>query len=147
MCTSLGTPSLVSRSDWKDSWTPCGLGTQSRPLTMAALICWQLTAWGKSFCFFSPRKYILLLFKSFLLLKYSCLHFLPSTPPNPSHLHLPHSILPPFGFVHVSFIHVLWWSFPLSPSLSPPTSLLVTVRLLLISMSLVIFCLLVCFVD
>ena len=30
-----------------------------------------------------------------LLLKYSCLHFLPTTPPNPSHPHLPPLIPPP----------------------------------------------------
>ena len=53
-----------------------------------------------------------LLFSLFLLLlKYSCLNFLPFTPPYPSHLHLPHSILPPFGFSHVSFVHVPWQSF------------------------------------
>ena len=59
--------------------------------------------------------YILLLFLSlvgfliyfiFLLFKYSCLHFLPTTPPTPPIPHLPPSILPPFGFVHVSFIYV-----------------------------------------
>ena len=38
-------------------------------------------------------------------------------------------------------------TFPLFPPLSPPCSPLVTDSLLLISMSLVIFCLLVCFVD
>ena len=32
--------------------------------------------------------------------------FHPPLPPYPSHPHLPPSILPPFGFVHVSFIHV-----------------------------------------
>ena len=43
----------------------------------------------------------------FLLFKYSCLHFPPTIPPHPSHLHLPPLILPaPLGFVHVSFIDV-----------------------------------------
>ena len=42
-----------------------------------------------------------------LLFKYSCLHFLPTTPPrHPSHPHFPPWILPLFGFVHVSFIDV-----------------------------------------
>ena len=40
-----------------------------------------------------------------------------------------------------------WKLFCLSPPLSPPTSPLVTVSLFFISMSLVIFCLLVCFAD
>ena len=82
-----------------------------------------------------------------LLFKYSCLHF-----PHHhflNHPHLPPSVLPSFGFVHESFIHVPWWPFlPLLPLLSPPPppSPLVTVSLL-ISMSAVIFCLFVCCVD
>ena len=45
--------------------------------------------------------------KHFLLLfKYSCLHFPPTTPPNPSHPRFPPLILPLCGFVPVSFIHV-----------------------------------------
>ena len=43
-----------------------------------------------------------------LLFKYSCLHFSPTAPPHPSHPHLPLWILVPFGFFHVSFIHVLF---------------------------------------
>ena len=93
---------------------------------------------------------ILILFFSFLLLlfKYTCLHFPASIFPCPAHPHLPPSILPTFGFVHESFIHVPWRPFPYFPSLSssPPSSL-VTINLFFISMSLVIFCLLVCFVD
>ena len=50
--------------------------------------------------------------------------------------HTPPSILPPFGFLHVSFLHVPWQSFPFFYPLSPPTSPLVTVSLFLISMSL-----------
>ena len=67
-----------------------------------------------------------------------------TTLPYPSYPHLPPMILTPSGFVHVAFIHVPWWSFPLSLPLFPPTSPLVTVSLFLISMSLVILCLLVC---
>ena len=72
------------------------------------------------------------------------------SPFSPHHTHhAPPSLFPtfkpiPFGFVHMSFIHVPWWSFPYYPSLH---SFLVTVSLFLISMSLVIFCLLVCFVH
>ena len=60
---------------------------------------------------------VITLFKIVLLLfKYSCLHLLPSTPPNPSHPHFPSLILPPSSFcVHVSFIVV-----PENPSLFPP---------------------------
>ena len=42
----------------------------------------------------------------FLLFKYSCLHFTPTIPHHPSHPCFPPLILPHFGFVHVSFIHV-----------------------------------------
>ena len=52
---------------------------------------------------------------------------------------------PPFGFVHVSFILVPWQPFLYFTPLFP--SPLVTVSLFFISMSLVIFCLLACFVD
>ena len=60
---------------------------------------------------------------------------------------LPPSILNPFGLVHESFIHVPWWPFPFPPKYSPPSSPLVTVSLLLIWVSLVLFSLLVGFVD
>ena len=60
-----------------------------------------------------------------LLFNYNCSHF-PAliTLPCPTHTHIPHLVLPSVGFVHWSFIHVLW----LDPSLSfhhypPPTSL------------------------
>ena len=56
------------------------------------------------------------------------------------HSHLPPSILSPLSM----FIYNLFSSFP---CYFPPPSPLVTVILVLISMSLVIFCLLVCFVD
>ena len=41
-----------------------------------------------------------------LLFEYSCLHFSPTTPTHSSHPHLLPLILPHFGFVHGSFIHV-----------------------------------------
>ena len=62
----------------------------------------------------------------------------PSTPPQPNAPPSPTSTLP-LGFVHVSFIVV-----PENPS---PHSPLVIVRLLLTSISVVIFCLLFSFVD
>ena len=42
----------------------------------------------------------------FIVVQYSCLHFAPTTPPNPSDPHLPPWIPAPFGFACVSFIHV-----------------------------------------
>ena len=81
-----------------------------------------------------------------LLFKYSCLHLPPTTPPHPSHPHFPPLLPPPLGFVHVSFI-VVSENPPCFAPLSPPTSSLVAFRWFLISVSLVMFCLLVCFVD
>ena len=49
--------------------------------------------------------YLFSFFTFLLLFKYSVLHF-PPTPPKPSHPHVPPLILPPFGFVPVSFIDV-----------------------------------------
>ena len=94
------------------------------------------------------KKYIngLLDFIFLLLFKYSCHHFPP--PLSPPHQSTPPTLnLTPLWLVHVSFIHVPWWPFHFSPPLSPPHSPLVSVSLFLISMSLVIFCLLFCFVD
>ena len=68
-------------------------------------------------------------------------------PPCSTHPHLPPSILSPFGFVHGSFIMFLDNLSPSFPRYSPPTSPMVTITLFFISVSLVIFCLLVCFVD
>ena len=62
-----------------------------------------------------PFKWALFL----LFFKYSCLHFLPTTLPCPTDPYLPPSVLPHFGFVHESFIHVPWWPFPFFPPLSP----------------------------
>ena len=53
----------------------------------------------------------------------------------------------PFGFVHLSFIHVSWWPFLYFPHYPSSPSPLVTISLFFISMSLFIFCLLICFVD
>ena len=63
----------------------------------------------------------------------------PSPPPSPDSTH-------PWCCPCVLY-SCFWKPFTLSTSLSPPVSPLVTVCLVLISMSLVIFCLLVCFVD
>ena len=65
-----------------------------------------------SFFSFIPFIYF---FPHFLSFKYSCLHFPPTTPPNPSHPYFPPLILPPFDFVHVSFIHVPENPFPFPP--------------------------------
>ena len=78
----------------------------------------------------------------------SCLHFPTTTFPHCTHPHIPPSILPPFGFVRGCFIPVLWPPFPFFyPHHFPPPSPLVTVSLFLISMSLILFWLLVCFID
>ena len=81
-----------------------------------------------------------------MLFKCSCLHFFPLLPATSS---IPFSHLDPtpFDFVHVSFIHIPWWPFPYFPPLSLSPSLLVTVSLFFISTSLVIFYLLIYFVD
>ena len=68
---------------------------------------------------------------------------LPSTPPQPVPPPSPTSTLP-LDFVLVSFIVGSYR--PLSP-LSPPNSPVAIVKMFLISMSLVIFCLLFSFVD
>ena len=62
-------------------------------------MCLRLNVFLSSILF-SP--YFLLLFK------YSCLHFPPTTLPNPSHPHFPPLILSPFGFAHVSSILILF---------------------------------------
>ena len=87
----------------------------------------------------------------FIVIQFQLSLFFPhySPLPCPAHPHLPHSILPiTVVFVHESFIHFPWLdpsiSFPCCP---PPLSLMATVSLFFISMSLLLFCLLVCFVD
>ena len=66
------------------------------------------------------------IFDFFLLFKCSCLHFPLTTLPCSTYTHLPHSNLPPFGFVYMSFITVPWWPFPYFPCypLPPPFWLL-----------------------
>ena len=78
------------------------------------------------------------IFKFFIVVQVQLSPFSHHHSPHLTHPHLSPSILPLFGFVHVSFIHVPW-----RPSPTP----LVTVSLFFISVSLVVFCLLVCFVD
>ena len=83
--------------------------------------------------------------KNFLLLfNYSCLHFLPTPPPHLSQTHLPPPP-PPSPCVLWCVLYSSSWK-PLS-TLSPPHSPLAIVRLLLTSLSLVIFCLLFSFVG
>ena len=91
--------------------------------------------------------FIFILLCFLLLFSYSCpyfppllFHALPTT-------HLPLSILPHIVFVHGSYIHVPCLTLLPFPCYPPSPSLLVTVSLFFISMSLVIFCLFVCFVD
>ena len=87
-------------------------------------------------------------FPHFLLLfKYNCLHFLPTTPLQPQLAPLPTLDPTPVWFCPSVLYTCSRKPCPLFPPLSPPTSPLVTVSLFLISMSLVIFCLLICFVD
>ena len=92
------------------------------------------------FLFFLIKHFFLLLFN------YSCLHFLPTAPPHPT----------PAKPTSLPCLHPPPWFCPCVPytsswkSLSPlstPHSPLVIVRLLLTSMSLVIFCLLFFLVD
>ena len=73
-----------------------------------------------------------------LLFNYSCLHFVPASPSHPSQTHLLPCPHPPPGFCPC----VLYSSYrkPLFPP-SPPHSPLAIVRVLLTTMSLVIFCL------
>ena len=59
------------------------------------------------------KKHVKNFFK--LLFEHSCLYF----PPPLSHL--PPSILLPFGFVHVSFLHVPWQPYPFFSLLSSYT--------------------------
>ena len=89
------------------------------------------------------EKFFFFLIKDFLnyfiFVQYSCLH-LPSTSPSPHPSHLPPLIPSSLGFVHLSFVVVSENPTFLPTPVPPPTSLLVTVRLFLISMSLVIVC-------
>ena len=86
------------------------------------------------------------IFKIILLLfKYSCLHFTPTTPhPTPAKLISLPCFHPRPWFCSCVLYSCSWKLFP---SLSPPNSPLVIVKLFLISMSLVIYCLIFSFVD
>ena len=80
-----------------------------------------------------------------LLFKYSCLHFTPTTPhPTPAKLISLPCFHPRPWFCSCVLYSCSWKLFP---SLSPPNSPLVIVKLFLISMSLVIYCLIFSFVD
>ena len=99
--------------------------------------------WTVILCFL--RFYLLLFFNLFLFLfKYSCLHFHLPTPPHPC---LPPSNLPLLALSMCPLYMFLDGPSPVSPHYPFPLSLLVTLSLFFISVSLVIFCLLVCFVD
>ena len=82
-----------------------------------------------------------------LLFKYICLHFHPSKVPHPTYPCLPPSNLPPLALSMSPLYIILYDPFPSFLCYLPPPTPLVTVSLFFISMSLVIFCLLVCFVD
>ena len=84
--------------------------------------------------FFLFYYYFFTFFKLFL--KYSCLHFFPTTPPTPA-VPTSHSWSYPLWFCPSVLYTCSWQPFPLSPHypLSPPLWLL-TVRLFIISMSL-----------
>ena len=87
-----------------------------------------------------------LLFLFLLLFKYSCLHFPATTFPCPIQPHLPPSILSPIWLCPWDLRTCSLTVLPL-PLLPFPSSPLVTVSVFFISMSLVMFCLLFCFVD
>ena len=88
-----------------------------------------------------------LFLKNLLLFKYSCLHFPPTTALHPTHPHLPPSNLPPLALSMCPSYVFLDGSSHTSPSYPPPPLSLVSISQFFISMSLVVFCLLVCFAD
>ena len=53
-------------------------------------------------------KFIIYLF-IFTVVQVQLSPFVPLHFPHPTHPHLPPLILTPFGFVHVSFVHVPWY--------------------------------------
>ena len=67
-------------------------------------------------------------------------------PPHPTHPHLPPSRLPPLA-VSMCPLYMFLANLSSFPPSAPPISPLVTVSLFFIYMSLVVFCLLVCFFD
>ena len=86
-------------------------------------------------------------FKRKLLFKYSCLHLHLTMVPHPTHPYLPPSNLPPLILSMGPLDMFLDGPSPIFPHYPSPCSPLVTVSLFSISMFLVIFCLLICFVD
>ena len=83
--------------------------------------------------FICTHFYFTLLFCFFkILLKYNCLHFPSTILSHPTNPQLPPSTLPSsVGFVHESFIHVLWWLLPYLPTIPhcPPLWLLLVCSL------------------
>ena len=90
---------------------------------------------------------ILFLFLFLLLFNYSCSHFPPITLPYPTHSHIPHAILPHLWLCPWVLYACSLMTLPLLCPVTLSPSPLVPVCLFFISMSLVLFCLLVSFVD
>ena len=92
-------------------------------------------------------KLLFFVFNYFIVVQLQLPVFTPTTPPPPQPSPSPAPASTSNWFCPCVLHSCSWKPFPLFPPLSPPTSPLVTVRLFLISMSLVIFSLLVCFID
>ena len=91
--------------------------------------------------------YVLYIFLFFWIVQVQLSPFSPHRSP-PPHLSLPPTLPPThFGFLHVSFILFLGDPSSIFPHYPSPPTPLVTVSLFFISVSLVIFCVLVSFVD
>ena len=104
-------------------------------------------------CIFNKCQLPLLLFLCFYLLLFFIVVQVqlsplpPNTHPRPTHPHLPPLVLPSLALSMCALCMFLDDPSPTSPHYSSPLSPLVTVNLFFISMTLVIFCLLVCFVG
>ena len=133
-------------------------------MSLSKMMSWQKGMFGRriiNICFSAVRAFPLYLecggcltakraiyFEQLLLLffKYSCLYCLSTTSPTPAiPIFHPSSYLP--LILSMCPLYIFLKTHPLFPPISPPTSPLVTVSLFFISLTLVIFCLLVCFVD
>ena len=87
-------------------------------------------------------------FVTFLLLfHYSCFHFNPTMPACPAHLHLTSSNLPPLALSMCPFYMFFDGPSPIVPYYPSLLSSLVAVSLFLISLSLIVFCFLLCLVG
>ena len=75
---------------------------------------------------------LLLLLLFYLLFKYNCLHFHSTTPPCPTHPHLPPSKLPPLVLPMFPSYMFLYGSPSIIPYYPSPSSSLGTVRLFLV---------------